>query len=147
MPIRTLLAVTVLLFATACGSGGSTSGLDDSTTTSGPVGGVDLSEKDFEDLTGRTEVVVQARDNTFVPAYIEISPGTTVSFKNMGRTEHNVIPVEDGAFEPIEASRFAPKDAVEMTFDREGTYPYPYYCSLHGSTTKGMVGAVRVVAD
>lgn len=147
MPIRIALAAAVLFLATACGSGGSTSGLDDSTTTTGPVGGVDLTDKDFEDLTGQTEVEVLARDNTFVPAYIEISPGTTVSFRNIGRTEHNVIPVEDGAFEPIEASRFAPKDAVEMTFDREGTYPYPYYCSLHGSTTKGMVGGVRVVAD
>lgn len=147
MRIRTLLVAATLLFAVSCGSGESTSGLDDTPESTEPVGGVDLTEKEFEDLTGQDEVVIQARDNTFIPAYIEISPGTTVRFRNIGRADHNVIPAEDGAFEPIEASEFAPKDEVEMSFESEGTYPYPYYCSLHGTTSKGMVGAVRVVAD
>lgn len=136
-----------MLIAVSCGSGGSTAGLDDRTDPSEPVGGVELGEKEFVDLTGRGEVEIKARDNTFIPAYIEISPGTTVSFQNIGRADHNVIPAEEGAFEPIEASEFAPRDTVEMTFDSEGTYPYPYYCSLHGTPDKGMVGAVRVVAD
>lgn len=147
MRFGTLLVAATMLVTVSCGSGESTSGIEDSPETTEPVGGVDLTEKDFEDLTGQAEVVVQARDNTFIPGYIEVSPGTTVTFRNVGRTEHNVIPVEDGAFEPIEATEFEPKAAVEMTFESEGTYPYPYYCSLHGTTTKGMVGAVRVVAD
>jgi plastocyanin len=53
--------------------------------------------------------------------------------------------VEDGAFEPIEIADLQPGDASSITFDEPGEYPY--YCSLHGTTTKGMVGAIRVLGE
>lgn len=108
----------------------------------GGSGGPDISGKEFEDLTGRDEVTVDAVDNRFVPEYVEIDAGTTVRFENRGRNVHNVIPAEDGAFEPVEADELGPGDTAEVTFDEPGLYPY--YCSLHGTTTKGMIGGIRV---
>ena len=127
-----LVLAAGLLFAPACGG-------DDDTDSSS----VDLSDKTFEDLTGSTSVEVDAVDNNFKPAYIEIKAGTTVTFTNQGRNQHNVLPVDEGAFEPIDVEEFEPGTSQSITFDDPGDYPY--YCSLHGTKTKGMVGAVRVV--
>lgn len=104
---------------------------------------VDLSGKPFENRTGSAVVEIDAVDNAFRPAYVEISPGTTVTFTNRGRTQHNVLPVTAGAFDPIEVDELEPGASQSLTFDEPGDHPY--YCSLHGTTTKGMVGAIRVV--
>lgn len=96
-----------------------------------------------EDETGEAEVTVDARDNNFDPQYIEVSKGTTVRFVNQGRNDHNVLPVQQDAFTPIEASDLQPDDEAEITFDEVGDFPY--YCSLHGTKTAGMIGGVRVV--
>ena len=44
---------------------------------------------------------------------------------------------------------FQPGSEVKATFGKLSTFNAPgyyrYYCSLHGSPTKGMVGAIRVV--
>lgn len=134
--MRRVLVVLVLaaglLLAPACGG-------DDDTDSSS----VDLSDKTFEDLTGSSTVEVDAVDNNFKPAYIEIKAGTEVTFTNQGRNQHNVLPVDEGAFEPIDVEEFEPGTSQSITFDEPGDYPY--YCSLHGTKTKGMVGAVRVV--
>ena len=108
-----------------------------------PTGGVDLSDKDFVDLSSSATVAVQARDNSFVKPYIEVQAGSTITFTNRGRTEHNVLPVTKGEFPGIEVADFAPKDVGTITFDKPGDYPY--YCSLHGTPTKGMTGAIRVL--
>lgn len=143
----TAVAVSTLAL-TACGDGEDATpspGQADATTTT--VAGTDeqpdLSVKDFTDMTGQSEVAVQARDNTFLPAYIEIDAGTTVTFTNRGRNQHNVLPTVAGAFEPIEVEDLEPGTSQDRTFDTPGDYPY--YCSLHGTKTKGMVGAIRVV--
>ena len=102
-----------------------------------------MEEADITDLTGESDPVVDARDNVFNDKYIEVEVGTTVTFDNTGENVHNVLPVEEGAFEPIEASEFDPGDIGTVTFDEVGDFPY--YCSLHGTKTKGMVGGVRVV--
>ena len=102
----------------------------------------DLSVEEFEDLTAETAVDVQARDNNFVPAYIEVKAGTTVTFTNRGRNQHNVLPTTEGAFPSIEVDDLEPGTSQDITFDEPGDYPY--YCSLHGTKTKGMVGAIRV---
>lgn len=148
MRTKALLVLATTLLAVSCGSGESASDPADTTVPSTTaVDAVGLRDEEFKDMTGEDEVVIQARDNTFLPAYVEVSPGTKITFRNVGRTEHNVIPSEEGAFEAIEATELEPKAEVEMTFNHEGTYPYPYYCSLHGTRTAGMIGAVRVVAE
>jgi plastocyanin len=104
---------------------------------------VDLSDQTFEALTEQADVEVDAVDNKFVPPYVEVSRGTTVTFTNDGRNPHNVLPSDGGAFAPIETEAFQPEASGSVRFDRVGDYPY--YCSLHGTSTKGMVGAIRVV--
>ncbi|CAN5793279.1 hypothetical protein BH23ACT2_BH23ACT2_06830 [soil metagenome] len=149
MRVRALPTGLALLVATAvaCGDGSPSPTADDDQQDQQqePASGhgVDLSEADFTDLTGEAEVVVDSRDNVFVEDYIEVSPGTTITFRNTGRTDHNVLPVQEGAFATIEASDLRPRNEAKLTIDEPGEYPY--YCSLHGTTTVGMVGAVRVV--
>ena len=104
--------------------------------------GVDLSEATFVDLTGEAAPEVDALDNVFKAKYVEVAPGATITFRNDGRNTHNLLPVSEGAFPPLEAEAFEPGTEAEITFDEPGDYAY--YCSLHGTTTKGMVGAVRV---
>ena len=112
-------------------------------TADGATAGRDLSTEEFDDLTADDDVTVQARDNSFIKQNIEVKAGTTVTFDNRGRNIHNVIPVTDGAFAEIAPEDFEPGGSGEVTFTQPGDYAY--YCSLHGTTTKGMVGAVRVI--
>ncbi len=137
-----LLAGAALLL-TSCGG-------DDDSGESSDSGDADLTEAVAlmdeagpEDQTGAEEVTVDAVDNNFKPKYVAVSVGTEVTFVNDGQNVHNVLPVEDGAFEPIEASAFDPGDEGAVVFDEAGDFPY--YCSLHGTKTKGMIGGIRVV--
>jgi plastocyanin len=132
---------------TGCGDdaeGGGTA-TEEPTTTAAAKAIPDLAAIEFDDETGATEVAIVARDNAFLPQYIEIDPGTTVVFTNRGRVDHNVLPVVEGAFTPIEIEDLEPGEVASITFDEPGEYPY--YCSLHGTTTRGMVGAIRVLGE
>lgn len=85
-------------------------------------------------------------DNNFMPQTLQVTAGTTVHWRNNGRNDHNVIPADDptastwGVLEDM----FAPKDEYSFTFTRAGTFVY--YCSIHGTATAGMFGAVVVTA-
>lgn len=133
----TVCAVTVALLAGACSS--------DQESGGPPEPDVELpevAESEFVDATGEDTVTIQARDNTFTPQYVTVSPGTTVRFDNRGRNVHNAIPLAEGAFDEVTTDEFEPGDEVDVTFDEPGLYPY--YCSLHGTQTRGMVGRIRV---
>jgi plastocyanin len=148
MRIRALLIIAAATAATAgCGSGEPAIPMTQAATaTTAPAGaaeGPDLSSETFADLTGESQVGVQARDNAFVKPYIEVRAGTKVTFTNRGRNQHDVPPVTTGAFAPIPATDFQPSDADSITFALPGDYSY--YCSLHGTPTKGMIGTVRVL--
>jgi plastocyanin len=80
-------------------------------------------------------------DNTFRPGRVEVAAGTEVVWSNKGRNDHNVLPVEGDGW-GVEAADFAPGDTYRYRFTEPGTYDY--YCSLHGTTTKGMVGTIVV---
>jgi plastocyanin len=119
---------------------------DASTTTAGSdldTAVADMNKAQIVDNTGQAAVTVNARDNYFDPKYIEVSKGTSITFLNDGRNVHNVLPVAEDAFTPIETGAFDPGAQGQITFDEVGEYPY--YCSLHGSKTKGMVGGIKVV--
>jgi plastocyanin len=137
MTARRLLLLTVLpaLLLVACGDDGGGEELQEATDL--------MDEADIADLTDESDPSVDARDNVFNEKYVEVSKGTTVTFENAGENVHNVLPVEDGAFTPIDADEFDPGDTGTITFDEAGDFPY--YCSLHGTKTKGMIGGVRVV--
>jgi plastocyanin len=91
------------------------------------------------------EVDVTVLDNTFNDRAIRVDAGVTVAWTNNGRVAHDIAAVDatrfDGDF-GVEAADFEPRDAYEFRFDEPGVYRY--YCSLHGSTTRGMTGMVAV---
>jgi plastocyanin len=133
MRVVALLMLSLVAFGGLTGCGGDDSG----------SGAVDLDGKEFVDETGSDAVTIDAVDNSFRPQYVEISAGTTVTFENRGRNLHNVLPANEGAFEPIETDDLEPGEKADIVFDTPGDYAY--YCSLHGSPTAGMIGGIRVV--
>jgi plastocyanin len=84
---------------------------------------------------------VRALDNRYTPDRLEVAAGTEVAWHNAGRSDHNVLPVEGDDW-GADAEAFAPGDLYRHRFTEPGTYAY--YCSLHGTTTKGMVGTIVV---
>jgi plastocyanin len=138
----TATLVTLLLVAGACGGTSAATSASKETTSSTVADGPDLSATAFDDATARTEVEVEARDNSFVEQFTQISAGTTVTFTNVGRTEHNVYPVVDGDFAPVDATDLEPGESAAITLD--DPVDVAFYCTLHGTTTKGMMGAIRV---
>jgi plastocyanin len=92
-------------------------------------------------LVDGVEEPVQVLDNSFRPEDLEVAAGTEVVWENTGRNDHNVLPVEGESW-GVEADDFEPGASYRHRFTQPGTYAY--YCSLHGTTTKGMVGSVVV---
>ena len=144
MHVRALIVTSaIVLVAAGCGSGEAVTPTTEKSTTTTIAGGPDLSGASFTDQTGKDEVQVLARDNTFVAQYVEVSPGTTVTFANKGQQPHDVLPAVKGTFTGIQPEDFQPGDSGKVTFDEPGDYSY--YCSLHGTPTKGMTGTIRVL--
>jgi plastocyanin len=133
-----LVLVTVL--AVACGGddGGSGDGGGSDATDGLP----EVPEADFVDMTGKSEITIDAKDNKFDPQFVTVSPGTKVTFDNVGRNPHNVIAVDKEQFESVPTDQFQPGDNATIVFDDAGVYPY--YCSLHGTPSAGMDGRIRV---
>ena len=149
-----VLATAVLLggtLAAGCGGGdssaspGSGAGSDGDGLSSGaggdPTAGGEVPD-DAVKVEG-TEAAVTALDNSFRVENIEVAPGTTVTWDNRGRNEHNLLPVKGSGW-GVEVDAFQPGDTYRRTFDTPGVYHY--YCSIHGTTDGGMIGTV-VVAD
>jgi plastocyanin len=149
---RTALALLALVLApagaAACGGddgtgqGGQASGGDGAGLASEGDGAAGDVPDDVVVIDGTT-AAIQSLDNTFRAPDVQVKPGTTVTWTNEGRNEHDVLPVEGGAW-GVEVEDFQPGDSYEHTFTEPGVYDY--YCSIHGTTTAGMVGTV-VVAE
>jgi plastocyanin len=88
-------------------------------------------------------VEVQALDNRFEAKAIAITSGSTVTWTNDGTNTHDIVAAEGTPFgvKPID---FKPGATYSATFTTPGTYAY--YCSLHGSATRGMTATITVVA-
>ncbi len=147
VPVAVLAVLLAAGSAAACGGGD-----DDSADGGGDGGGLssdggsdgegtdaDLPE-DLVVVEG-TEVAVQSLDNTFRAQNIQVQPGATVTWTNDGRNEHDVLPVEGDDW-GVEVEDFAPGAEYAHTFEEPGVYDY--YCTLHGTTTAGMIGTVVV---
>ena len=91
-------------------------------------------------------MIVQALDNTFRAQDVTVPVGTKVIWENVGRNEHDVIPiVVDDATEGawgVEEADFLPGDEHAHVFEHPGVYEY--VCTIHGVNGKGMVGTVTV---
>lgn len=105
---------------------------------------------DYNDVNGppkvtapRTGVVVRilAQDNLFRAGQTTARVGDMLRFENVGRNDHDVLP-KDGDDWGVAAADFVPEDVYEHVFDKPGTYEY--YCSIHGTSSAGMVGTVTV---
>lgn len=100
-------------------------------------------DADDVELVRGVDVEVQARDNVFAPETIEVAAGTNVHFDNVGRNDHNVIPVSDDQDELlVETDELTPGAEAVVRLTEPGTYRY--YCSLHGTANAGMIGTIEV---
>jgi plastocyanin len=94
------------------------------------------------------EVEVTVKDNHFTPSAIRVNPGTAIAWTNDGRSPHDIVaadPKQDfGGEFGVDSEHFKPDDDYEFSFAAPGVYRY--FCSLHGSKNKGMIGEV-VVGD
>ncbi len=130
------VAVVAISLAAACSSSGDSSGSDGDSKITVPAA-------DWVDETGKGSITIITKDNNFTPEYVKVSPGTKIVFDNKGRTAHNVIPSVKDQFESIPVDDLQPGDKATLVIDDAGEYPY--YCSLHGTKTKGMIGGIEVV--
>lgn len=95
------------------------------------------------ELVSGVTVEVEARDNTFEPESTTVAAGAEVRFVNVGRNDHNVIPVSDDQDELlVETDDLAPGAKATVRLTEPGTYPY--YCSIHGIAKAGMIGTIEV---
>jgi len=95
-------------------------------------GGDDSMEPESETAATLT---VEARDFSFAPAELEISPGEEVTWTNDGEEIHNVR--GEGFFsEAIEAG-----ENYRHRFAEPGRYAY--LCTLHPTTMRGVIEVTR----
>ena len=73
-----------------------------------------------------------------------MSAGTEVVWRNGGRTGHNVIPVDADQEGGVALGEFLPGETYAHVFDEPGAYPY--YCTIHGTPVRGMIGTIHVVS-
>jgi plastocyanin len=143
------VSVLLALVLSACGGGGDDGG---GNLSSGDNAADESSAEPTNadpDMTLPDEVVevttdpadVRAIDNSFDAVGVKVPAGTTVRWTNAGRQDHDVIPADGGDW-GAEVEAFHPGDTYEHTFTEPGTYSY--YCTIHGTSAKGMVGVVVV---
>jgi plastocyanin len=94
------------------------------------------------DLTGRQEVEIAVIDNEYEPKVARVDAGVRVAFVNQGVNPHNVTPIPEGQFPVVATESLQPGQRAERTFAAPGVYPY--YCTVHGTPTKGQRGALLV---
>lgn len=123
------------LSLTGCGDDGGDDGSDTGTGRDSRSDAVEpvVIDADPADVT--------ALDNSFDAQVVKVAPGTTVRWTNKGRQDHDVIPAEGGSW-GAEVDDFHPGDVYEHTFVEPGTYDY--YCTIHGTSDRGMIGTVIV---
>lgn len=118
----TCVGIAVALLASAAGSA---------------AGGADTSAQ----VPPPPVVKVRVGDNFYKPKKLEVPAGTTISWKNVGRVNHNIVPNKGKKYGIIP---MRPDKVYKYTFTAPGTYKY--YCSLHGAPNVGQHGTIIVTA-
>lgn len=96
--------------------------------------------QNYQDLTNKKEITVRMSETKFNPRNIKISKGTKITWINDDQEEHYVNTDSHPAhtYFPDQNSRSLKKDGKHsVTFDKAGIYPY--HCSAHESTMKGII--------
>lgn len=85
-----------------------------------------------------------ALDNVFREQVIRVGTEDTVVFVNRGMNDHNIVPVgSSGWGVPRGAEdRFTRGLTYKAQFDQPGRYDY--YCTIHATPTRGMIGSIIV---
>lgn len=96
---------------------------------------------DLIDLTGMAVVEIEVGDNVFRTRHFRVDPGTEIVFINTGNNQHNVEAAADGAFTKITDATLD-EGPASLILDVPGDYPF--FCSIHGSATRGQTGYVVV---
>ena len=89
-------------------------------------------------------VAISVVDNNFRPQDVTVTKGSTVTWTNDGRAEHNIVAFGPTPFH-VATAEFAPGTSYSWVADQTGTFTY--YCSIHGTQTAGMSGSVTVVPN
>jgi plastocyanin len=84
-----------------------------------------------------TTLVIEMGDHFFAPAQLTVKVGTTVTWKSVGQSTHDLA-ARDGSF-ALGAMSFG--QTFSFTFAKAGRYPY--VCMQHEGD--GMIGEVTVV--
>ena len=141
--MRALVSLCVIgALATACASGVTPSAGPTTTTQPTPAQASTTVASATAPATLATStlatgtVTVQMGDHFYDPARLVVARGTTVVWKNVGITVHDVTSY-DGSFR---SSTMSPGNTFSYTFARPGRYPY--YCTPHAGD--GMIGEVIV---
>ena len=128
------LTIAVLAAGSLAACGDDDTAAED-TASDGAAGDVAL-------VDAETEIL--AVDNVFDPEDATVEAGTTVTFTNAGRNDHNVIPEDESAEWAVPTEDFRPTDTATHRFTEPGEYRY--YCSIHGTIDVGMTGTITVTA-
>ena len=129
-PVRARLAAALLVFALACGGGGG----DAPTSPAAPSTPSTPSAPTLPTTPAANEIIATTA-NTFNPATLTISRGTTVTFTFQAATHNVIFGNVTGAPANIPSTS---SSSVQRTFSTAGTFGYD--CTLHA----GMRGSVVV---
>ena len=138
-----VVALVPVFGALLAGCGDDAARSDATTTTAGATGITIPAGAQVADLTG-TDAAITVIDNSFGPRYARVTAGATITFTNDGDVKHNVTPVVDGAFAPVDDEAFGPGATATVVLAEPGIVAY--YCSIHGTPRNGQTGAFEVVA-
>ena len=130
---RPALLVAIVM-VTGCGPDGS-----DLPVATAPVP-VAITNSPTVSTTGVTVFVI-ALDNNFRAQETTAHVGDVVQFTNKGKNDHDVVPKTGHAW-GVQIDGFHPGDVYSYAFTSAGVYPY--YCTIHGTNEKGMVGTITV---
>jgi plastocyanin len=150
IPSLSVASVVVATVLSACGADGA----DLATSPLAPADVTETAGEDASDRSGQvaesptpepagtaTTIEVTTLDNTFVEEQLNVAVGTEVVWKNGGRNDHDIVPVDDEGW-GVGTDGFRPGDAYSYVFTEPGEYPY--YCTIHGTADVGMTGTIIV---
>jgi len=92
------LPVVLLVAVVAAACGGDDGGSGASVSTVDPVDNLpEVADSEFVDMTGKSEVMIEAKDNKFEPQFVTVSPGTKVTF------EKTLLAIHKSYLHPVSA--------------------------------------------
>ena len=80
--------------------------------------------------------VVTIQDNSFAPASLTVSAGTTVTWESANTNNPHTV-VGTFAGESVESDTLQGTDTFEFTFEEAGTFDY--ICGIHGAAMSGSI--------